>query len=48
MVEVGTELAKKNGLANLTYKLGDIERVPLPDQSVDLVILSQAQSGTQQ
>src|SRR5260221_2250338 len=31
MVEVGTELAKKNGLANLTYKLGDIEAVPLPE-----------------
>jgi ubiquinone/menaquinone biosynthesis C-methylase UbiE/DNA-binding transcriptional ArsR family regulator len=42
MVEVGTELAKKNGLANLAYKLGDIERVPLPDKSVDLAILSQA------
>jgi ubiquinone/menaquinone biosynthesis C-methylase UbiE/DNA-binding transcriptional ArsR family regulator len=42
MVEVGTELAKKNGLANLTYKLGDIEAVPLPDKSVDLAILSQA------
>lgn len=42
MVEVGTELAKKNGLANLTYRLGDIENVPLPDKSVDLAILSQA------
>src|SRR5262249_26025878 len=42
MVEVGTELAKKNALANLTYKLGDIEQVPLPDKSVDLAILSQA------
>jgi ArsR family transcriptional regulator len=42
MVEVGTELADKNGLANLTYKLGDIESVPLPDKSVDLAILSQA------
>jgi ubiquinone/menaquinone biosynthesis C-methylase UbiE/DNA-binding transcriptional ArsR family regulator len=42
MVEVGTELAKKNGLANLAYKLGDIEEVPLPDKSVDLAILSQA------
>jgi SAM-dependent methyltransferase len=42
MVEVGTELAQKNGLANLTYKLGDIEQVPLPDKSVDLTILSQA------
>lgn len=42
MIEVGTELAKKNGLANLTYKLGDIEHVPLPDASVELAILSQA------
>ncbi len=42
MVEVGSELARKNGLSNLVYKLGDIEAVPLPDQSVDLAILSQA------
>jgi len=42
MVEVGTELARKNGLANLAYKLGDIEHVPLADRSVDLAILSQA------
>ncbi len=42
MVEVGTALAKKNGRANLAYKLGDIEQVPLPDKSVDLAILSQA------
>jgi ubiquinone/menaquinone biosynthesis C-methylase UbiE/DNA-binding transcriptional ArsR family regulator len=42
MVEVGSELARKNGLANLEYKLGDLEQVPLPDQSVDLALLSQA------
>jgi ubiquinone/menaquinone biosynthesis C-methylase UbiE/DNA-binding transcriptional ArsR family regulator len=42
MVEVGTELAQKNGLENVTYKLGDIEHVPLADKSVDLAILSQA------
>lgn len=42
MVEVGTDLAKKNGLANLAYKHGDIEQVPLPNRSVDLAILSQA------
>ena len=42
MVEVGTALAKKNGLANLEYRLGDIEKVPMPDQGVDLAILSQA------
>lgn len=42
MVQVGAELAAKNGLANLAYKLGDIERVPLTEKSVDLAILSQA------
>lgn len=42
MVEVGTELARKNSLTNLSYKLGDIEKVPLADKSVDLAILSQA------
>jgi ArsR family transcriptional regulator len=42
MIEVGTELARKNSLTNLTYKLGDIEQVPLSDESVDLAILSQA------
>ncbi len=42
MVEVGTALAKKNGLANLSYKLGDIEQVPLADHTFDLAFLSQA------
>jgi len=42
MIEFGSELAKKNGFTNLSYKLGDIENVPLPDQSVDLAFLSQA------
>ncbi|MBC2600949.1 ArsR/SmtB family transcription factor [Puniceicoccus vermicola] len=42
MVEVGKELAEKNGLKNLQYKLGDIEDVPMKDGSVDLAILSQA------
>ncbi len=42
MVEVGEELAKKNNLSNLRYKLGDIEKVPLPDNTVDLALLSQA------
>ncbi|MFT3869931.1 MAG: metalloregulator ArsR/SmtB family transcription factor [Nibricoccus sp.] len=42
MVEVGTELAAKNNLSNLAYKLGDIENVPLDEGSVDLAILSQA------
>lgn len=42
MVEVGTELAKRNNLENLEYLLGDIEETPLPDQSVHLALLSQA------
>ena len=42
MVEFGSELAKKNGFSNLSYKLGDIEDVPLKDSSVDLALLSQA------
>ena len=42
MVEIGTKLAKKNGLANLTYKHGDIEKVPLRDTSVDLALMCQS------
>jgi ubiquinone/menaquinone biosynthesis C-methylase UbiE len=42
MVEFGRELAKKNGFSNLEYQLGDIEEVPLKDESVDLALLSQA------
>ena len=42
MVEFGSDLAKKNGFTNLSYKLGDIEHVPLDDASVDLALLSQA------
>jgi len=42
MVEVGTRLAREHGIANLSYRLGDIEQVPLPDASADLALLSQA------
>lgn len=42
MVEVGSELAKRNKLDNLEYILGDIEDTSLPDQSVHLALLSQA------
>ena len=42
MIEFGSELAAKNGFTNLRYELGDIEAVPLKDQSFDLVLLSQA------
>lgn len=42
MIEFGESLSKKNGLTNLQYQLGDIENVPLKDNSVDLALLSQA------
>ena len=42
MVEFGSQLAKKHGFENLEYRLGDIEDPPIPNNSVDLAILSQA------
>ena len=42
MVEFGSELAARNNIGNLYYKLGDLEAVPLEDESVHLVLLSQA------
>ena len=42
MVEFGSRLAKKQGLRNLEYRLGDIQDPPIAANSVDLAILSQA------
>jgi ubiquinone/menaquinone biosynthesis C-methylase UbiE len=42
MVEFGSDLAKKHGLSNLEYRLGDIEDPPIAKNSVDLAIFSQA------
>ncbi|HZU26373.1 MAG TPA: metalloregulator ArsR/SmtB family transcription factor [Bryobacteraceae bacterium] len=42
MVEFGADLARRNGIANLEYRLGDIEAVPIDDATVDLAFLSQA------
>lgn len=42
MVEVGSELALRNGFNHLRYLLGDIESVPLADGCTDLALLSQA------
>jgi ubiquinone/menaquinone biosynthesis C-methylase UbiE/DNA-binding transcriptional ArsR family regulator len=42
MVEFGARKARKNGLKNLEFRLGDLENPPLEPGSVDLVILSQA------
>src|SRR6266436_6818054 len=42
MVTFGANKAKKNGLKNLEFRLGDLENPPIDPGSVDLVILSQA------
>jgi ubiquinone/menaquinone biosynthesis C-methylase UbiE len=42
MVEFGSELARTHGIANLEYRLGDIENVPIRTGTVDLAFLSQA------
>ncbi|HYV26004.1 MAG TPA: metalloregulator ArsR/SmtB family transcription factor, partial [Candidatus Eisenbacteria bacterium] len=42
IVAFGARKAKKNGLKNLEFRLGDLENPPIDSQSVDLVILSQA------
>jgi ArsR family transcriptional regulator len=42
MVEFGQSLAVRNGLANLEYRLGDIEEPPIADKTLDLAVLSQA------
>jgi ubiquinone/menaquinone biosynthesis C-methylase UbiE/DNA-binding transcriptional ArsR family regulator len=42
MVEFGSKLAKKHGVKNLEYRLGDIEDPPIARNNVDLAILSQA------
>jgi ArsR family transcriptional regulator len=42
MVMFGAEKAKRNGLKNLEFRLGDLENPPIDTNSVDLVILSQA------
>ncbi len=42
IVAFGAAKAKKNGLKNLEFRLGDLESPPIEPQSVDLVVLSQA------
>src|SRR5213079_924993 len=42
IVAFGAAKAKKNGLKNLEFRLGELENPPVEPQSVDLVILSQA------
>jgi len=42
MVEYGSTLAREHGLANLEYRLGDLESLPIDSATVDAAILSQA------
>ena len=42
MVAFGAAKAKRNGLKNLEFRVGDLQEPPIPPGSVDLVILSQA------
>ena len=42
MVAFGRTEAKKKGIANLEFRLGDLAEPPIPANSVDVVILSQA------
>ena len=42
MVTFGANKAKRNGLKNLEFRLGDLQDPPIASASVDLVILSQA------
>ncbi|HEX5217924.1 MAG TPA: metalloregulator ArsR/SmtB family transcription factor [Verrucomicrobiae bacterium] len=42
IVEFGAAKAKKAGLKNLEFRLGDLQNPPVEPNSVDLVILSQA------
>jgi ArsR family transcriptional regulator len=42
MVAFGAALARKNGIANLEYRLGDLEDVPIRSGTVDVAFLSQA------
>src|ERR1700722_2300993 len=42
MVEFGAKLARDNGLANLEYRLGDLESPPIEDATIDLAFFSQS------
>lgn len=42
MVAYGAELARRNGIANLDYRHGDLEEIPIANATVDLAFFSQA------
>ena len=42
MVEYGQGLVERNGIANLEYRLGDMEDLPLKDGEADMVLMHQS------
>jgi ubiquinone/menaquinone biosynthesis C-methylase UbiE/DNA-binding HxlR family transcriptional regulator len=42
MVEYGADVAKRHGVKNLEYRLGDLEELPLEDAEVDLALFHQS------
>ncbi len=42
MVEYGAGLAARNGIANLEYRQGDMEELPIAAEEVDMVLMHQA------
>ena len=42
MVEYGQSLVERNGIANLEYRLGDMEELPIADGAVDMVLMHQS------
>jgi ArsR family transcriptional regulator len=42
MLEVGRALARRHGVKNIEFRLGDMEELPIKDRAVDLVFFSQS------
>ena len=42
MVEYGTEAARKSGVGNIEYRVGDLEELPVASGSVDVALFSQS------
>ncbi|MBI4877388.1 MAG: metalloregulator ArsR/SmtB family transcription factor [Acidobacteria bacterium] len=42
MVQYGSDLAREHGVANLEYRQGDLEALPIADAAVDVALFSQS------
>lgn len=42
MIEYGADVARRHGVKNLEYRLGDLEELPLADKEADLALLHQS------